>query len=46
LSAAFGCSFSDKTIRHLIRFAAQLLDREIVSTPSRQLGWTHFRKLI
>jgi predicted nuclease of restriction endonuclease-like (RecB) superfamily len=30
----------------MIRFVERFPDREIVSAPSRQLGWTHFRALI
>ena len=46
LTADFGRGFSDKNLRHMIRFAEAFPDREIVSALSRQLGWTHFRSLI
>ena len=46
LSAEFGRGFSEKNIRHMIRFAERFPDREIVSALSRQLGWTHFRMLV
>lgn len=46
LAAEFGRGFSDKNLRHMIRFAEVFPDREIVSALSRQLGWTHFRSLI
>jgi predicted nuclease of restriction endonuclease-like (RecB) superfamily len=46
LTADFGRGFSDKNLRHMIRFAEVFPDREIVSALSRQLGWTHFRSLI
>ncbi len=46
LSADFGRGFSEKNLRHMIRFAERFPDREIVSALSRQLGWTHFRALI
>jgi len=45
LSAEFGRGFSEKNLRHMIRFAERFPDREIVSALSRQLGWTHFRSL-
>ena len=46
LTAEFGRGFTDKNLRHMIRFAEAFPDREIVSALSRQLGWTHFRSLI
>jgi len=45
LSSEFGRGFSEKNLRHMIRFAERFPDREIVSALSRQLGWTHFRSL-
>jgi predicted nuclease of restriction endonuclease-like (RecB) superfamily len=46
LSAGFGRGFTDKNLRHMLRFAETFPDREIVSALSRQLAWTHFRSLI
>jgi predicted nuclease of restriction endonuclease-like (RecB) superfamily len=46
LSADYGRGFSEKNLRHMIRFVERFPDREIVSALSRQLGWTHFRALI
>jgi hypothetical protein len=46
LTIDFGRSFSDKNLRHMIRFAEAFRDREIVYALSRQLAWTHFRSLI
>jgi hypothetical protein len=46
LTAEFGRGFSDRNLRHMIRFSEAFPDREIVYALSRQLGWTHFRSLI
>ena len=46
LTAEFGRGFSEKNLRHMIRFAEAFPDPAIVSALSRQLGWTHFRSLI
>jgi predicted nuclease of restriction endonuclease-like (RecB) superfamily len=46
LAADYGRGFSEKNLRHMIRFVERFPDREIVSALSRQLGWTHFRALI
>jgi predicted nuclease of restriction endonuclease-like (RecB) superfamily len=46
LAAEFGRGFSDKNLRHMIRFAEAFPDPEIVSALSRQLGWTHLRSLM
>jgi hypothetical protein len=46
LTADYGRGFTEKNLRHMIRFVERFPDREIVSAPSRQLGWTHFRALI
>ena len=46
LTADYGRSFSDKSLRHMIRFAEAFEDEGIVSTLSRQLAWSHFRELI
>ncbi|MDB5348921.1 MAG: hypothetical protein JWN86_168 [Planctomycetota bacterium] len=46
LTADYGRGFTEKNLRHMIRFVERFPDREIVSALSRQLGWTHFRALI
>src|SRR4051812_43366794 len=46
LTADYGRGYSEKNLRHMIRFAERFPDREIVSALSRQLGWTHFRTLV
>jgi len=46
LSAEFGRSFSEKNLRHMVRFSESFPDPEIVSTLSRQLAWSHFLELI
>lgn len=46
LTAEFGRSFSDKNLRHMMRFAEAFAEPEIVSTLSRQLAWSHFLELI
>jgi predicted nuclease of restriction endonuclease-like (RecB) superfamily len=46
LSVEFGRSFSEKNLRHMVRFAESFPDEEIVSALRRQLSWTHFRSLI
>jgi predicted nuclease of restriction endonuclease-like (RecB) superfamily len=46
LSADFGRSFSEKNLRHMVRFAEAFPDESIVSALSRQLAWSHFLELI
>jgi len=46
LSLEFGRSFSEKNMRHMLRFAEAFADESIVSTLSRQLAWSHFLELI
>lgn len=46
LTDEFGRSFSEKNLRHMVRFAEVFPDEEIVSALRRQLSWTHFRSLI
>jgi len=41
-----GRGFSEKSLRHMIRFAEAFPDPEIVSALRRQLTWTHFKTLI
>lgn len=46
LSAEFGRGFSEKSLRHMVRFAEVFPDPKIVSALLRQLAWTHFLSLI
>lgn len=45
LEARHGRGFSDKSIRHMMRFARAFPDPETVSALRRQLTWTHFKRL-
>ncbi len=42
----FGCGFSEKSLRHMMRFAAVFPNREIISALLRQLSWTQFLAII
>jgi len=46
LEDEFGRGFSEKTLRHMVRFAEVFPDSKIVSSLMRQLGWTHFLSII
>jgi predicted nuclease of restriction endonuclease-like (RecB) superfamily len=46
LTAEFGKGFSEKSIRHMVRFAEVFPDAQIVSPLVRQLSWRHFTRLI
>ena len=46
LTEEFGRGFSEKSLRHMMRFAEVFADEEIVSALRRQLSWTHFKELI
>ncbi|WP_228027267.1 PDDEXK nuclease domain-containing protein [Pseudaquabacterium pictum] len=46
LTLEYGRSFSEKNLRHMMRFADAFPDEQIVSTLSRQLPWSHFLELI
>ena len=46
LTNEYGKGWSEKHLRHCVRFAETFRDREIVYALSRQLTWTHFRTLI
>jgi predicted nuclease of restriction endonuclease-like (RecB) superfamily len=46
LTNAYGRGFSDKSLRHMVRFADAYEEETIVSTLSRQLSWSHFLDLI
>jgi len=42
----FGGNFSEKNLRHMMRFTETFPDEQIVSTLSRQLSWSHFKEII
>ncbi len=46
LETEHGRGFSAKNLRHMLRFAEVFATQEIVYALSRQLSWTHFRRLI
>ena len=46
LTEEFGNGFSSKNLRHMLKFAEGFPQTEIVSTLSRQLGWSHFKEII
>ena len=46
LEAEYGEGFSEKSLRHMIRFAEAFPDDKIVSALRRQLSWTHFKRII
>ena len=46
LEYEFGRGFSEKSLRHMIRFAEAFPEFQIVSTLSRQLAWSHFLEII
>ncbi|MGE3727584.1 MAG: YhcG family protein [Candidatus Sericytochromatia bacterium] len=46
LSQEYGRGFSDKSLRHMLRFVAVFPEFEIVSTLSRQLSWSHFKEIM
>ena len=46
LSADYGRGFSEKSLRHMIRFAEAFPAERIVSALMRQLSWTHFLSII
>jgi len=46
LKTEYGSGWSEKQLRHCLRFAAAFPDVQIVSTLSRQLTWSHIKELI
>jgi predicted nuclease of restriction endonuclease-like (RecB) superfamily len=46
LATEYGRGFSEKSLRHMIRFAEAFAEERIVSALMRQLSWTHFLALI
>ena len=46
LEPEFGRGFSEKSLRHMLRFAEVFPDAEIVSALRRELSWTHLKSII
>lgn len=46
LTAEYGRGFSEKSLRHMVRFAEAFPEEGIVSALMRQLSWTHFLAII
>lgn len=46
LTLAYGNGWSEKQLRHCIRFTETFSDKQIVSTLSRQFSWSHFQSFI
>lgn len=46
LTGEFGPGFSEKNLRHMVKFAETFTEGRIVSTLSRQLGWSHFKEIL
>lgn len=46
LTDEFGRGYSEKQLRRMMQFAEAFPDQQIVATLLRQLGWSHFTKLI
>lgn len=46
LSAEFGASFGEKSLRRMVQFSIAFADEQIVVSLLRQLSWTHFIALI
>lgn len=46
LTAVYGLGWSEKQLRHCLRFAETIKDEQIVSALRRQLSWTHIKSVI
>jgi len=46
LNEEYGRGWSEKQLRHFIRFTETFPDFQIVSTASGQLSWSHFKEII
>ena len=46
LTEEYGKGWSEKQLRHCLRFAETFSDKEILYALSRQLSWTHFRTIM
>ncbi len=45
-TAEYGRGYTEKSLRHMIRFAEAFPDEVIVSALRRELSWTHFKEII
>lgn len=46
LQSEYGNGWSEKQLRHCLRFAEIIPDEKIVSAVQRQLSWTHIKAII
>ena len=46
LRLEYGSGWSEKQLRHCLRFAETIQDEQIVSALRRQLSWTHIKTII
>lgn len=46
LTTLYGGGYSEKNLRHMIRFSETFPDEAIVSALRRELSWTHFKEII
>ena len=46
LTDEFGSGFSQRNLSYMVSFAEVFPEAQIVSTLSRQLGWSHFKEII
>lgn len=46
LQTEYGNGWNEKQLRHCLRFAEIIQDRQIVSALRRQLSWTHIKTII
>ena len=46
LTEEYGKGWSEKQLRHCLRFAETFPDKEILYALSRELSWTHFRTIM
>ncbi len=46
LASEFGNGFSDKNLRHMLRFAEVFPDPAILQSLNAKLSWTHFKSII
>ncbi len=46
LADSYGSGWSEKQLRHCLRFAETIRDENIVSALRRQLSWTHIKSII
>jgi DUF1016 N-terminal domain len=44
LTVEYGRGYTEKSLRHMIRFAEAFPDEVIISAPRRELSWTHFKE--